>query len=192
MLTIREKSEIPEIKESVVTVGSFDGVHLGHCRILDFLKQEAARTGRVSVVVTFDPHPRRVLGRGDGFFTINPLEENLELIAARGIDIAFVQKFDTEFSKRTYQDFVKETVIDRLHARTLVMGPNHAVGHNRSGSHAKIKEFCMEHGLEVVEIPEETLNDSGVHSAEIRRLIMAGKWDEADTLLGYKYKHRNK
>ena len=192
MLIIRNSDNIPEIGDSVVAVGSFDGVHLGHCKILNFLKTESERMNCKSVVVTFDPHPRDVLGKDSEFFTINTLDENLDLIGKQGIDMVLIEDFTEEFSKTTYQDFVKNVVLDKLHAKSLVMGPNHSMGHNREGNHGSIKEFCKQNGINVIEIPEEMHLEAGVHSAKIRNLIKEKRWKEVDEMLGYNYNHKEK
>ena len=103
-----------------------------------------------------------------------------------------MQTFDKKFSQKSFQEFVSEIIIGKLNAKTIVMGPNHAIGHNREGNHNKIKEFCCDSGLNVVEIPEEMYRNSGVHSANIRKLIENERWNEVDAMLGYNYKHKTK
>ena len=179
---------LPEWKNPVVAVGAFDGVHLGHVRILRFLCEQAARVGGTSVVLTFDPHPRSVLYPESTFFTINSLDENLKLIERQGIDAAVVMPFSREFSQMTYQQFIQEVIMGTLHAHTLVMGPNHAFGHHREGHHDNIKEYCREHSLQVVDIPEEMWHSAGVHSAVIREHILKKDWETVDAMLGYSYK----
>ena len=187
MLVFRGTDNLPEWKSPVVAVGSFDGVHLGHVRILRFLREQAERVGGTSVVLTFDPHPRAVLHPHSGFFAINSLEENLRLIGKQGVDVAVVQPFTLEFSKKSYRQFIQEVILDTLHAHTLVMGPNHAFGHRREGHHDNIKEYCRERGLEVVEIPEEMWHSAGVHSAVIRDHIRQRDWPTVNAMLGYEY-----
>ena len=176
----------------VVAVGSFDGVHLGHCRILRYLVAYAHEHSVRSVVVTFDPHPQQLLCPESDFFVINPLERNLELIGAQGVDVAVVLPFTEEFSKLAYSQFVARYLVEGLHAGALVMGPNHAMGHNRAGNHDLLKQLCEQSGIHVVEIPELTLHEIGVHSSKIRRAIRAGDTEEAARLLGYPYVEQQK
>ena len=181
---------LPRFKNPVVAVGAFDGVHLGHVRILRFLSERATQVGGVSMVLTFDPHPRSVLYPLSDFFSINSLEENLKLIEKQGIEVAIVQRFTSTFSQMTYKRFIEEVIIGSLHAHTLVMGPNHAFGYQREGHHDNIKAFCAEHGLEVVDIPEEMWHSAGVHSAVIREHILKKDWETVDAMLGYEYRRR--
>ena len=182
---------LPNWEKPVVAVGAFDGVHLGHVRILSFLREQAAKVGGTSVVMTFDPHPRTVLQPHSDFFAINSLEDNLQLIDKQGIDVAVVQPFTVEFSQKSYQQFIQEVIMDTLHAHTLVMGPNHAFGHQREGHHDNIKEFCRDHNLQVVDIPEEMWHSAGVHSSVIRKHIRQKDWETVNAMLGYSYSNHN-
>lgn len=175
------------LSRPVAAVGSFDGVHLGHCQILRYLVAYAREHSMQSVVVTFDPHPQQLLRPGSDFFVINSLERNLELIEAQGVDATVVIPFTEEFSKLSYTEFVERYLIERLHVGALVMGPNHAMGHNRAGSHDLLKQLCGQSGIEVVEIPELMLHEIGVHSSKIRHAIREGDAQRASELLGYPY-----
>ena len=188
MFVYKGIENLPRFKNPVLAVGAFDGVHLGHVRILQFLCKQAAQVGGVSMVLTFNPHPRTILHSDDGFFTINSLEENLYLIEKQGIDVTVIQPFTEAFSQMDYQRFIREVILDKLHAHTLVMGPNHAFGHHREGHHDNIKAFCAEHGLQVVDIPEEMWHSAGVHSAIIRDHIRKKDWETVDAMLGYEYR----
>jgi len=187
MLVFNGTDGLPEWKSPVVAVGAFDGVHLGHVRILRFLHEQAQRVGGTSVVITFNPHPRTVLHPDSDFFTINSMEDNLHLVEKQGIDVTIVQPFTVEFSQMDYQQFIREVIMDKLHAHTLVMGPNHAFGHHREGHHDNIKEYCRDHSLQVVDIPEEMWHSAGVHSAVIRDHIRRQDWETVNAMLGYDY-----
>ena len=190
MLIYKGIETLTEWKNPVVAVGAFDGVHLGHVRILRFLCEQAVRVGGTSVVLTFDPHPRTVLHPDSSFFTINGLDDNLKLIEKQGVDITIVLPFSLELSRMTYQQFIQEVIMGTLHAHTLVMGPNHAFGHHREGHHDNIKESCREHSLHVVDIPEEMWHSAGVHSAVIREHIRKRDWETVDAMLGYEYRRK--
>ena len=180
---------LPSWENPVVAVGAFDGVHLGHVRILRFLCEQAEQVGGTSVVLTFDPHPRTVLHHDSSFFTINSLEENLKLIDKQGVGVTVVLPFTLDFSQMTYQQFIQEVIMGTLHAHTLVMGPNHAFGYHREGHHDNIKEYCREHSLHVVDIPEEMWHSAGVHSAVIREHILKKDWETVNAMLGYEYNY---
>ena len=168
MRVIRGFDEDAGLNAPVAAIGSFDGVHLGHCRVLRYLCDFAHQTGGDSVVVTFDPHPQQVLRPNSDFFNINSLDKNIELI-------------------EKYSDFIDQYMIGKLRVSTLVMGPNHALGHNRAGGREAIENLCNERGVHVVELPEMVCHDVAVHSAMIRKLITEGRWDDVDELLGYHY-----
>lgn len=187
MQIFRGIEELPVWKNPVVAVGAFDGVHLGHARILRFLCEQAERVGGTSLVLTFDPHPRKVLYPESDFFTINSLDENLRLIEKQGVDVTVVQPFTREFAQTGYQQFIQDIIIGTIHAHTLVMGPNHAFGHRREGHHDSIKALCAGQGLEVVDIPEEMWHSAGVHSAVIREHIRQKDWETVEAMLGYEY-----
>ena len=191
MLVFRGTDNLPEWKSPVVAVGSFDGVHLGHVRILRFLREQAARVDGTSVVLTFDPHPRTVLHPESDFFTINSLEKNLHLIEQQGIDATVILPFTMDFSKMPYRQFIQEVIVGTLHTHTLVMGPNHAFGHQREGHHDTIKEYCRDCGLQIVDIPEEMWHSAGVHSAVIRDHIRQHDWETVEAMLGYPYSMKN-
>ena len=191
MRIFRGFEDIVPLTRPVVAIGSFDGVHLGHQRILRYLCDTAASHQGQSVVVTFDPHPQQLLNPDSDFFLINGLERNLELIAAQGVDAVVVIPFTRSFSEISYVEFIERFIIGRLHAQTLVMGPNHALGHNREGDRAKIEAVCEQHHVAVVDIPEFLLDNAKVHSSTIRKLIRLENFDEADKLLGYRWESVN-
>lgn len=176
-----------DLQNPVVAVGSFDGVHQGHCRILQRMAEIARQCGGHSVVVTFDPHPREVLHSDTDFFKINTLERNLELMEAQMVDAVVIIPFTKEFSQLSYSQFLDSFVVKKLHAHTLVMGPNHAMGHNREGGRTAIEHLCACEGVKTVEIPEHLYLEAGVHSAEIRKLIRKRDFQTASALLGYSY-----
>ncbi len=188
MQVYRGVEQLPELRGSAVTIGSFDGVHLGHCKVLDLLCACAREIGGDSVVVTFAPHPQRVLHPERPFFTINTLEENLALLEKRGIDIVLVLSFTTALAAVDYQAFLQDYVFNALHAKVLVMGPNHTIGHHKDGNHQAIIDYCEAHQVQVKPIPEYMLQTMGVHSATIREAIRREDWTTVNHLLGYTYK----
>lgn len=187
MRIFRGFEDIVPLTRPVVAIGSFDGVHLGHQRILRYLCDTAASHQGQSVVVTFAPHPQQLLNPDSDFFLINDLERNLELIADQGVDVAVVIPFTRDFSQITYVEFIERYLIGSLHASMLVMGPNHALGHNREGDRSRIEAVCQRHHVKVVDIPEFLVNDAEVHSSTIRKMIQSQQFDKVDEMLGYHY-----
>lgn len=180
------------LNRPVVAVGSFDGVHLGHRRVLQYLVRNARDNDSESVVVTFDPHPQKALHPESDFFVINSLDKNLKLIEQEGVDAAIVIPFTPSFSKLSYVEFVEQYLIGCLHAGAIVMGPNHAIGHNREGNHTLLSDCCLKHGVRVVELPELLVDEVGVHSSKIRKAILAGDLETANEMLGYGYEKDEK
>ncbi|MBR4136258.1 MAG: adenylyltransferase/cytidyltransferase family protein [Bacteroidales bacterium] len=187
MQVFRDISEIRDDKASVVAIGSFDGVHLGHRHILQWLCATAKEHDCRSVVVTFDPHPQQVLHPEEPFFTINTLQKNLSLMEAQGVDAVLVLPFTMELAACDYREFLQRYVFDALHARYLLMGPNHTIGHHKEGTGDAIARYCEEHQVQVVPIPEYMLHKSGVHSAAIRTAIVQNDRETVEELLGYAY-----
>lgn len=187
MIVYQGFEHIDKLKNPVVAIGSFDGVHLGHRCILRYLCDTAKACDGQSVVVTFDPHPQVLVRPDSDFFAINTLEKNLSLIADQGVDVAVVVPFTQSFSELSYTEFIENHIIGVLHAKTLVMGPNHALGHNREGDRAKIEALCLQHQVSVVDIPEFLMNNAKVHSSTIRKLIKNKQFDQVDDMLGYHY-----
>lgn len=183
--------QVVKMARPVAAVGSFDGVHLGHCRILQYLVSCAKARNTQSVVVTFDPHPRKVLLPESDFCTINTLDKNLQLIEAQNVDVSVVVPFTKQFSQLSYTEFMEQCLIEKMNVGAVVMGPNHAIGHNREGSSNQLKQLCDKHQVQVVEIPELMLHEAGVHSAQIREAIQKGNWQLADEMLGYHYQPSN-
>lgn len=171
---------LPRFRHPAVTVGSYDGVHLGHKALIDRLVAEARANGGESIVVTFDPHPRIALGRGEGLRLLTSLEEKIGLLGGLGVDHIIVVPFDKAFGALSGADFVGKYLMERLGAETLVAGYDHRFGHDRidCGSLAVPN-------LKIVRVDECEVAGSHVSSTAIRRLIEVGAVAEAERLLGH-------
>ena len=190
---------MPHFRNPVVTVGSFDGVHSGHRKLLKIIADVAADRGGESVVVTFDPHPREVLG-GSGRHgkqdsrpdsgvprLLTTLEEKIALLDAVGIDNLIVAPFTREFSRLPYADFVRDYLVGRIGVATLVVGYNHHFGHGAEGNFHALGELGGELGFNIYMVSRHDVGDDKVSSTVIRRLISEGRMAEAERLLGYPY-----
>lgn len=172
----------------VVTVGAFDGVHLGHRKILERLRQVADNTGGSVVVLTFHPHPRKVIsGRDSDFEMLNTPAEKAALLEAAGVDVLVVQPFTLEFSRMEYDAFVRQVLIDSLGVNTLVIGYDHQFGFGRKGGMDALRQLAPEWGFEVEEIPKQDIEAVAISSTRIRRALHAGEVELARQLLGYRY-----
>lgn len=184
MEIITDLDAIPRLKNPVVTVGAFDGIHLGHRQIFETVKEYSRQIDGVSVAVTFDPHPQMVLRPNSDFFQIFPLEEKIKLIKEESIDYLIIINFTKKFSQLSSERFLKDIIIDKIGAKAIVMGPSHSFGHKREGNHETMEAICQEHGIEIIEIPEFKINDVKVRSSQIRKLIANNNWDIAAEMLG--------
>ena len=163
---------------TAVTVGSFDGVHHGHRVMIEHLVAESRQRGLKSVVVTFEPHPRIALGRGEGLMLLTSLEEKAHLIEQLGVDYLVVLDFTPSLAALTAEKFSQEVLVGMLNAKLLVAGYNHRFGHDRRSA-AELE------GLEIAIVGQQTIHNRKVSSSEIRSLIERGAYDEATQLLGH-------
>ena len=172
---------------SVLTVGTFDGVHLGHQAILRYLKDRAAKVDGCSVVVSFDPHPREVV-LGVHVPLLTTLDERADLLEAFGIDRFVVLPFTRDLSNLEPEDYVERILIDTIGLREVVIGYDHRFGRNRAGSRETLEAMGAERGFSVDVIPEQIVNEVTVSSSEIRRLLSEhGDVAEAAEMLGRPY-----
>lgn len=171
---------LPHFSHPAVTVGSFDGVHLGHRALIQRLVEEARAANGESIVVTFDPHPRIVLGRGEGLRLLTTTDEKRQLLEELGVDALIVVRFDAAFGALSGREFVDRCLLGAIGAETIVAGYNHRFGHDRIS--------CTELsglGVRVIEVPACEAEGYRVSSTAIRRLIEAGEVPLAERLLGH-------
>ena len=181
---------VGEIHNAVITTGSFDGVHIGHKVILQRLKKLANEIGGETVLITFHPHPRKVLypdTAGKGLFLINSQREKINLLQKAGLDNLIIVEFTLEFSKITSIDFVRNILLNKLHARKIVIGFNHHFGHNREGDYEELRKLGSSNGFEVEEIPEQDIHNESVSSTKIRKAIQDGSIQKANAYLDHQY-----
>jgi len=186
----RNFDEAGHIRNAVVTTGSFDGVHAGHKVILSSLKKLAEETDGETVVITFDPHPRKVLypdTAGKELYLINSNREKTELLREAGLDNLIIINFTLEFSKISSIDFVRDILLNKIHARKIVIGFNHHFGHNREGDNEALRKLGIQYGFEVEEIPEQDIQHEAVSSAAIRDALLAGDIQKANMYLDHPY-----
>lgn len=183
-------NQVGEIRNAVVTTGSFDGVHAGHKVILERLKKLAFETQGETVIITFFPHPRKVLypeTLGKDLQLINSQREKIELLRRTGIDNLIIVPFTVEFSKITSVEFVKNILLNKLHAKKIVLGFNHHFGYNREGDYDALHLLGKEYGFDVEEIPEQDIHNETVSSTKIRQSLLAGNIQKANAYLDHYY-----
>jgi riboflavin kinase/FMN adenylyltransferase len=182
--------EADSITNAVVTTGSFDGVHIGHKVILQRLRKLADETGGETVLITFHPHPRKVLypdTAGKGLYLINSQREKIELLREAGLDNLIIVDFTVEFSKITSVDFVKNILLNKVHARKIVIGFNHHFGHNREGDYEALRLLGSKYGFDVEEILEQDIHNELVSSTKIRKALLEGNIQKANAYLDHHY-----
>src|SRR5574344_554340 len=172
MRIFRTLEDLPVFRNPVVAVGSFDGVHLGHHKIFDYLKMGTQKYEGESIIITFDPHPQTCLHpeRSD-FFLLNTLDEKITLLEQQGIDNLIIIPFTKAFSQLSFTDFLP-LLQTKIGLRAIVMGPNHNFGKNREGNCETIHEICAKNGIEIILIPEFLIDENKVRSSKIREHII--------------------
>lgn len=176
------------IRRPVVTPGTFDGVHIGHRKIIERIQQKAKEINGESVVLTFEPHPRLVLFPEDNQLRLlTTLDEKLHLLEQTGVNHVVVIPFNLEFSRLTATSYVENILVNRLHTQCLVIGYDHQFGRNREGSIEQLQKLAPKFGFEVEEIPPQDIDDIKVSSTKIRNALLAGDIQTANTFLTYPY-----
>lgn len=189
-MLVHRSLEKLNIQNSVVTTGSFDGVHVGHRTILNRLRTIARETDGVSVLVTFYPHPRKILypnTQGKDLQMINTQREKIYLLEKAGLDHLVIIPFSLEFSKMSSVDFIRKILVAKLHARCVVVGFNHHFGHNREGDYDYLHELGKYYNFAVEEIPEQDIHNEFVSSTKIRKAILEGNIQRANAYLDHEY-----
>ncbi|MDT8346830.1 MAG: bifunctional riboflavin kinase/FAD synthetase [Flavobacteriaceae bacterium] len=187
-MNIIESIAAVSLKEkTVVTIGTFDGVHPGHQKILDKMKLQAQILKVPTLLLTFFPHPRMVLQQDAGLKLINTMAEKMDLLAEKGLDYLVIQQFDKSFSRMSPEAYVEEILVNKFNATLVVIGYDHRFGRNRSADINTLRNFGAKMGFEVLEISKEEVNEVTISSTKIRKAIAQGEIVQANTLLGYEY-----
>jgi len=174
-------------RNAVVTIGTFDGVHTGHRKIIQQLRREAEATDGEAVIITFHPHPRMVVKSSTPLQLINSFSEKLELPEETGIDHLVVVPFTEEFAQQSAQDYVSNFLVARFQPHTIIIGYDHRFGKNRQGDYRLLEELGASFNYRVKEIPEQVLNEITVSSTRIRQALTSGDLQTANDYLGYPF-----
>ncbi len=188
MRVFRGFDDLPTFEGAVVTLGSFDGLHKGHIALLERLCTEAKQSGGESVVLTFAIHPRVVLGRVEDLRLLTSLEEKIMLLERMGIDNLIIMSFDKQFSRLSYDDFVRQYLVDKIGVKRLVVGYNHHFGRGSEGNYDVAVQLGEECGFEVVRVDEMLCDgDTHVSSTVVRRKVESGDMIGAEQMLSRPY-----
>lgn len=180
--------QLPSFRQAVITIGTFDGVHTGHARILEQLRQEAARIDGETVIVTFYPHPRKIVkGGSEEIRLINTLEEKIQLLSWLQIDNLVIVPFTEAFSQLTAEEYIKDFLLAKFHPHTVIIGYDHRFGKGRLGDYHLLEQYSASEGFQLQEIPVHLLDEISVSSTRIREAIQRTDIAAANQLLGYPF-----
>lgn len=193
MNVLKEISDSRIDSGTVITVGSFDGVHLGHKAIFEKLTTAALSEDLKSLIVTFDPHPRKVLGDGSqDLKLLTTLDEKIALFEQMGIDLLQIIHFTKEFSRLSYIEFVENILVGKLNVKEMVIGHDHHFGRDREGGWDKLIDLGKRHGFSVKQVDPLTANGKIISSSVIRQFLEEGEIEKANEFLGRSYSIRGR
>lgn len=181
-------NEFTPVENAVVTIGTFDGVHMGHRKIVSKIVELAKASGGESVILTFFPHPRMILNPGDqDLKLITTITEKAELLEGLGVDHLIVTPFSRDFSNLSALEYIHDVLVARIGVKKIVIGYDHRFGKDRKGGLEDLQRLSREFEYEVLEIPEQDINDVAVSSTKIRTALLSDQVDLANQFLGYPF-----
>jgi len=186
-LKIKSAADYDQIKESIVTIGTFDGVHLGHQKIINKLIGIANEERLQALVLTFFPHPRTIVQEDASIKLINTIDEKAGLMKSYGVDHLVVKEFTKEFSRLTALEYVRDVLVNKLHVKHIIVGYDHHFGRNRTANINDLKEYGDFYGFKVTEIDAHEVGDVAVSSTKIRAALTKGDIITANHFLGYNF-----
>ena len=181
------KSKQTLSRDTIITIGTFDGVHIGHKKIIKRLLKIAKEENLQAVVLTFFPHPRMVVQKDTTIKMLNTIDEKTKLLESEGIDHLVVKKFTKQFSRLTAQDYVQDLLVETLHVKHIIIGYDHHFGRNRTANINDLKAFGEIYDFKVTEISAQEIDEVTVSSTKIRKALLEGDLKTANTFLGYNF-----
>ena len=180
--------QLPAFENAVITIGTFDGVHIGHRKIIDKLKAEASAINGETVIITFHPHPRKIVSSTIlGIRLINTLSEKIELLRQLGINHVVVVPFTEAFANQTAEEYIRKFLVEKFHPHTIIIGHDHRFGKERTGDYRLLEKMASENNYQLQEIPKQVLDEIAISSTIIRQSLLDGKIEVAEKLLGYEF-----
>ena len=186
-MKIKAASDYKLLSNSVVTIGTFDGVHIGHKRIINRLVNIAKQEGLQAVVLTFFPHPRMVVQSDTKIKMLNTIDEKNKLLEQQGIDHLVIKKFTKDFSRLSAQEYVRKVLVETLHVKHIIIGYDHHFGRNRTANIHDLKAFGEIYDFKVTEILAQEIDEVTISSTKIRQALNSGDVKTANTFLGYNF-----
>jgi len=185
--TVRSISKYNQQHPVAITIGTFDGVHIGHRKILEKVINHAKDAGLKSAVLTFFPHPRMVLQKDTDIKLLNTIDEKIAILKNMGLDILVIHPFTKEFSRLSATEFVRDLLVNKLKSKKIIIGYDHRFGRNRNANISDLISFGNTLDFEVEEIPAQEIDDVSVSSTKIRKALESGDIETANMYLGYEY-----
>ena len=180
--------EFKPVKNAVVTIGTFDGVHIGHRKIISRIKELADSIGGETVILTFFPHPRMILHPEDeSIKLINSINEKAQLLEQLGVDHLIITPFSRDFSNQSPEDYIRDILVNQIGTKKIVIGYDHRFGKDRQGGLNDLLHLAPQYNFEVIEIPEQDIHDVAISSTQIRNALFESKIDLANEFLGYPF-----
>lgn len=184
----RDIDSLPVFQNAVVTIGTFDGVHVGHRQIINRLKVEALKIKGESVIITFHPHPRKIISSAIlGVRLINTLEEKIEVLSGLGIDHLVIVPFTDAFANQPAEEYIRNFLFEKFHPDTIIIGYDHRFGRERLGDYKLLEKVAPQFGFKIREIPKHILDEIAISSTNIREAVLHTDIEMANRLLGYTF-----
>jgi riboflavin kinase/FMN adenylyltransferase len=180
--------EFTAVNNAIVTIGTFDGVHIGHRKIISGIKELAESTGGETVILTFFPHPRMILHPEDeSLKLITTIAEKAELMERLGVDHLIITPFSRDFSNQSAESYIRDVLVTKIGTKKIVIGYDHRFGKDRQGGFEDLQRLGPVYGFDVVEIPEQDINEVAISSTRIRNALLSGDIHLANAFLGYPF-----
>lgn len=188
MRVFRDLNNLPAFKNSVITIGTFDGVHKGHQKLIERINFLAQQNEGESIIITFHPHPRIVINPEDKTLRLlNTIDEKVALLEKYGVDNVVIVPFSRDFSEQTAEDYISNFLVKNFSPKNIVIGYDHKFGKNRTGDYHLLEQMKDRYGYRMEEISKETLDDIGISSTKIRNALQSADIKLANELLGHNY-----
>jgi riboflavin kinase/FMN adenylyltransferase len=192
MKVFRHIDRLPSFNKSVITIGTFDGVHIGHQKIIQQLQNEARACGGESVLITFHPHPRHIVNPQLELMELTTLEERIQLLRQYGIDNLVVVPFTESFAALSAEDYIKDFLVAKFQPHKIIIGYDHKFGNKREGDFRLLQLYAPAYHYEVIEIDEAIIQESIISSTKIRNALLNSNLQLANEFLGYPYSFKGR
>lgn len=187
MVIVRDLAQIKQEKNTVITLGTFDGLHIGHQQIVKSVADKSRNYGGRNFLITFDPHPRKIVSTKNHIRLLSTLEEKIEFLKPLGIETFFIINFTKEFSQQSPEQFVTKYLVEGIGVKEVVIGYDHHFGKGRGGDMDLLSELGAKYDFKITPVEEFKINEETISSTKIRNALLAGDISKANKMLGRKY-----